>query len=55
VRLKKIRMPPAVIVAAAAILLRSEGVCVFVKSKNRGRLPKGSMMIRSGTRIVRKE
>ena len=41
--------------AIAATLRRSEGVIFFVKSKKNGKLPKGSMMINNGIKIVIKD
>ena len=49
------RMIQAAPEAMAAILLCSIGEFCFVKWKKRGRLPKGSMMIKSGIKIVVKD
>jgi hypothetical protein len=41
--------------AIAATLRRSEGVIFSVKRRKNGKLPKGSMMITSGIKIVIKD
>ena len=41
--------------AIAATLRRSEGVIFFVKRRKNGKLPKGSMMINNGIKIVIKD
>jgi hypothetical protein len=52
---KKARIKQAVEDEIAAILRRSEGVFLSVKSRKNGRLPRGSVMITSGIRIVTKD
>jgi hypothetical protein len=49
---KKARITQAVEEEIAAILRRSEGVFLSVKRRKNGKLPRGSVMINRGTRIV---
>jgi hypothetical protein len=52
---KTMRIMQAVKDEAAATLRRSEGEFPSVKRRKNGKLPKGSMMITKGTRIVIKD